>query len=100
VQLTIHLFADTVSDATALLRGPDEVSVERSFLQPRLELDFQCVAVSTFRQHARPAWAGYVDEYFDVDWRHWVTSSMVLLVQAAGRWFAVTFGQGRHLLRT
>lgn len=40
--------------------------------------------------------AGYVDDHFRVEWPGTVSQSFVLAVKADDRWFAVTFGQGRH----
>lgn len=98
MQLTIYLY-DEVADIGNLLREPASNEPKRFTRQPRLALDFECVAIGTFRT-GRPAWTEYLADYFDVDWRASVTNSAVLLAQAAGRWFAVTFGYGRHLLNT
>jgi uncharacterized protein (TIGR04141 family) len=49
----------------------------------------------------RPPWLGFFDGYMDLSvlglWT--ASSSAVLVVCVAERWFAVTFGHGRHLLK-
>ena len=99
VSITVHMFVDGVREPSELIREGDPDGVERWTQEPRLALDFRCVAVGTFQSQDRPMWSRMLDGYFDVDWRSSVSTSVVLLAYVADRWFAVTFGYGRHLLR-
>ncbi|MGI5125993.1 DUF6119 family protein [Pseudonocardia sp. CA-107938] len=94
MQLAIHMFGAQVESPTEMLRLPDDCEP----LQPRLPLDFECVAAGVFRAQGRPVWASYLDDHFDVTWPNSVSRAFVLLAKAGDRWFAVTFGQGRHYL--
>lgn len=79
MQLTIHLFSDAATYYEQLLHDVDAGDVELLTYHPLLALDFECIAAGVFRPQQRPAWADYLDGYFDIDWRGSVTSSLVLL---------------------
>lgn len=100
MQLTIHLFSEAATYSEQLLRDSEAGDVELLTYRPLLTLDFECIAAGAFRPQQRPAWADYLDGYFDIDWRGSVASSLVLLPRVADRFFAVTFGYGRHLLQS
>lgn len=100
MQLTIYLFSEEAIYFEQLLHDAEADDVEFLTYRPRLTLDFDCIAAGVFRPQQRPAWADYLDGYFDIDWRGSVTSSLVLLARVAERFFAVTFGYGRHLLQS
>ncbi len=99
MDITVHLFVSGDWEPDDLLRVDVAAGPDRWTRTPRLALDFACVAVGTFRAQDRPVWSRMLDGYFDVDWPRSVTASVVLVAQVEGRWFAVTFGHGRHLLR-
>jgi uncharacterized protein (TIGR04141 family) len=66
---------------------------------PALGTERESLFVAARDPHA-PWWEGYLDPQVDGElvglWT--ASSSAVLLVEASERLFAVTFGQGRHLL--
>ena len=98
MRLTIHLFTADVTDVRDLVHAPEGGS--HRFLEHKLPLDFPSEAVGVVRAVERPPWAGYLDEYFTIDWQWSASHSVALFAFVANRWFAVTFGHARHLLRT
>ncbi len=99
MSVTVHMFVPGSWHPSDLLRPDADGGTLRQVVEPRLLLDFGCVAVTAFARHDRPVWSRILDEHFDIDWPPSVSSSAAVLAQVADRWFAVTFGQGRHLLR-
>ena len=94
--LTIYLLKEFVSEAEDSIEPAEEV---RGF-----DLDVGGVAAKFFLNPSRvalPAWFSFFEGKVDVA-QHLVksaSSAAVLVFPVAGRWFAVTFGYGRNMLR-
>jgi uncharacterized protein (TIGR04141 family) len=97
--ITVHMFGEETGEPLDLVRDRDPDGAERWYREPDAALDFDCIAVGTFRQQDQPLWSRLLDGYFDIAWPSSISTSVALLARAADRWFAVTFGHGRHLLR-
>jgi uncharacterized protein (TIGR04141 family) len=94
-RLTFSLLKDGL-EPSAALRDPDDVA---GFVVPALNPERPSLFVSARDPHP-PWWQDFLSPHVDGQLRElWTaSSSAVLLLEAAGRLFAVTFGQGRHLL--
>jgi uncharacterized protein (TIGR04141 family) len=94
-KLTVFLLKDHVT-AAAALRDADAVD---SYRVPAISAERDVLFLAGSPPHA-PAWARYLQPHAAGDLQVLLTASAsaVLLLEAAGRLFAVTFGQGRHLL--
>ena len=94
-RLTFSLLKDGLERSDAL-RAPDEL---RGFVVPAIDAERESLFVAARNPHP-PWWKEFLDPHVDGDldglWT--ASSSAVLLLAAATRLFAVTFGQGRHLL--
>ena len=94
--LTIYLLKEFVSEAEDSIEPAEEV---RGF-----DLDVGGVAAKFFLNPSKvalPAWFSFFEGKVDVA-QHLVksaSSAAVLVFPVAGRWFAVTFGYGRNMLR-
>ncbi len=93
--LTIYLLRDTVRRARDAVEAPDEL---RAF-----PVRIGRAAATLFVKPSRvvpPAWIGFFDGHVDLRevLLRSASSAAVLVLSVAGRWFAVTFGYGRHLL--
>ncbi|WP_236789305.1 DUF6119 family protein [Amycolatopsis sp. GM8] len=96
MKLNVHLFGEQTQTFDDLLDLDGEgVHIQR---EPARGLPFRCDVVLVTRRRDRPHWAGYLRDFFDLQWSATSASSAVLLVNVHNRFFAVTFGQGRHLL--
>lgn len=94
--LTIYLLKGTVRGASDAVEGPDDLQVfpirvgratATLFVKPSLVVP--------------PAWVGFFEGHVDLRQvlLRSASSAAVLVLSVAGRWFAVAFGYGRHLLR-
>lgn len=97
--ITIYLLKDHVTAAGDAIEAPTEASDDlKTFL---LQIGDEEATLFVRRSKVgKPEWAklfeGHVD--FPRDLLQSASSAAVLLLAVAGRWFAVTFGYGRHLL--
>jgi uncharacterized protein (TIGR04141 family) len=94
-RLTISLLKEGL-ERSAAIRDPDDAA---SFRVPAIDAERDALFVSATDPHP-PWWEDFLDPHVDGELAALFTasSSAVLLIEAAGRLFAVTFGQGRHLL--
>lgn len=96
MKLNVHLFGEETRNFDELLDLDDEdVHIQRETAHG---LPFRCDVVLVTRRRDRPQWAGYVQEFFDLEWAMTSSSSAALLANVQNRFFAVTFGYGRYLL--
>ncbi len=94
--LTIYLLKNGMRSARDALEAPGKL---RSF-----PIDIGRVAATLFVKPSRvasPAWLAFFEGHLDLSdlLIRSASSAAVLVLSVAGRWFAVTFGYGRHLLR-
>jgi uncharacterized protein (TIGR04141 family) len=97
-KLTISLLKEDVERDEAL-RDPDAVTGYKITSLSKTE---NSLFTASSAPHP-PGWAKYLDPHVSVDLKSALSTasaSAVLLLEASGRIFAVTFGQGRHLLET
>jgi uncharacterized protein (TIGR04141 family) len=94
-RLTVSLLKEALARDEAL-RDPDQL---RAFVVPALDQERDSLFVAARDPHP-PWWEQFLDPHVDgkLDALWTASSSAVLLLEAGGRLFAVTFGQGRHLL--
>ncbi len=94
-KLTVFLLRDGVS-RDAALRAPETLVGHQV---PSVSTRVDSLFLASSPPHA-PAWTQYLDPHVVGDLGGLLTasSSAVLLFEAADRLFAITFGQGRHLL--
>jgi uncharacterized protein (TIGR04141 family) len=94
-KLTIFLLKDGIAPEEAL-RDADAATGHRV---PTISPERDVLFVASNPPH-RPSWARYVAPHTGADLSDLLTASAsaLLLIEAAERLFAVTFGQGRHLL--
>ena len=94
-KLTVFLLKEGTTREQAL-RDHDAATGHRV---PAISEEHDVLFVASTPPHA-PSWARYVAPHTrgDLDDLLTASSSAVLLIEAAERLFAVTFGQGRHLL--
>jgi uncharacterized protein (TIGR04141 family) len=94
-KLTILLLKEGVTPEDAL-RSDREL---HGYRVPSLAGERDSLFVAESAPH-RPRWASYLDAHVqgELSGLFSGSSSVVLLFEAAGRVFAVTFGQGRHLI--
>jgi uncharacterized protein (TIGR04141 family) len=96
-KLTISLLKEDIGREEAL-RDPEKVTGHRI-----ASLDKQKDSLFTASSPTHPpAWAKYLDPHVQTDLKALLSTasaSAVILLEASERVFAVTFGQGRHLLR-
>ncbi len=93
--LTIYLLKGRVRRARDVVEAPDEL---RAF-----PVRIARLAATLFvkpSQVVPPAWVGFFEGHVDLRevLLRSASSAAVLVLSVAGRWFAVTFGYGRHLL--
>jgi uncharacterized protein (TIGR04141 family) len=93
--LTIFLLREGVNHAKKALRDTSKLKL----IEIRADAQKLCeLYVQSPRSHP-PSWGKFFEGYIDIGELGRVsTSAAVLLVTAKRRLFAVTFGQGRHLL--
>lgn len=94
--LTIYLLKDTVRTAHDAVEAPDELR--------EIPARIGRVAGILFVKPSRivpPAWVGFFEGHVDLRevLLRSASSAAVLVLPVAGRWFAITFGYGRHLLQ-
>ena len=94
-KLTIFLLKDGMTPEEAL-RDADAATGHRV---PAISPERDVLFVASSPPHT-PSWARYVAPHTRADLSDLLTasSSALLLIEAAEHLFAVTFGQGRHLL--
>ena len=95
-QLTIYLLKEEVARSVDAIDVSDEVqAVPVPFGHSEATL-----FVKSSRTHP-PAWRSFFDRYVDLSGVDlWSAScAAVLVLSVSSRWFAVTFGYGRHLLK-
>ena len=94
-QLTIYLLKNKVTRAREAIDTSEEVQTVPVPVGP-LEAS---LFVRSSKMHP-PAWRNFFDGYVDLsDLALWTAgSAAVLVLPVSNRWFAVTFGYGRHLL--
>lgn len=94
-KLTIFLLKPAITPGEALR----DVDPDNAHRVAAISEDRDVLFVATSPPHP-PSWARYVEPHTSADLGSLLTasSSAVLLVESAERLFAVTFGQGRHLL--
>jgi uncharacterized protein (TIGR04141 family) len=94
-RLTVSLLKDALERDEAL-RDPDQL---RAFVVSALDQERNSLFVAARHPHP-PWWEQFLNPHVDgkLDDLWTASSSAVLVVEASGRLFAVTFGQGRHLL--
>jgi uncharacterized protein (TIGR04141 family) len=94
-RLTFSLLKEGLERGDAL-RNPGDV---RGFVVPALHSERDSLFVAARDPHP-PWWKDFLNPHVDgeLDDLWTASSSAVLLLEAAARLFAVTFGQGRHLL--
>jgi uncharacterized protein (TIGR04141 family) len=94
-KLTVSLAKEDVG-REGVLRDPGRLS---SFVVRSLDRDLPSLFIASSPPH-EPRWASYLNEHVvgEPPQVYAASSSAVLLVGASDRLFAVTFGQGRHLL--
>lgn len=93
IRLSVHLFDNEVEGWDSALRSSE---FDRQL--PREGAPFDCILVTSVSSGQEPDWVEYLSRYFDVDWQPARRVALTLLVRVRGRIFAVTFGNGRHLL--
>lgn len=93
MRLSVHLFDKGVADWDDALRYPE---LDRQ--RPEEQAPFDCVLVTSYSSGHEPDWVEYLSRYFNVEWYPARRAALALLVRIQGRVFAVTFGNGRHLL--
>jgi uncharacterized protein (TIGR04141 family) len=94
-KLTVFLLKDGVTPETALC-GAERVSAHRV---PAISAARDVLFVAASAPHA-PSWAAYLVPHAsgDLGQLQTASASAALLLESGDRLFAVTFGQGRHLL--
>ncbi|RZS36963.1 uncharacterized protein (TIGR04141 family) [Herbihabitans rhizosphaerae] len=98
MELSVHLFSEHASTRDDLLDPPDDATIRPA--NKLADLDFDCELAYVHRRSSDlPEWSRYVRPYFDVMWgTRGTTVSAALLPRLGDRFFAVTFGHGRHIL--
>jgi uncharacterized protein (TIGR04141 family) len=61
-------------------------------------LPFDVVAFVERRRRTTPSWLRFLDRHFDVAGVTNVSTAFVLVFEAAGRWWALSFGTGYHAI--
>ncbi|MEV8539511.1 DUF6119 family protein [Streptomyces sp. NPDC051572] len=93
MKLTINLARKNVSTMTDLIR-PIYLEMENGLEQlPAFEtLEFPAIAFIQRDKPTQPKWLGFLGAHFNVSEVHNLTTSVLLILQAHDRIFAVTFG--------
>ena len=97
VSLTIFLLKDGIKDSEAI-----DSESKRQARSVAVELDGKQIGTLHVKQNPEhpPGWAKFFDGAVDLKARELRAASVsaILLIRAAGRLFALSFGHGRHML--
>lgn len=100
MKLTIYLLRDSVIDLSSVILTRYKEKGDYIEIEPTTKLPFPCRAWLQRNKSKTPRWLGWLSRAFDLQKENLTnqSNSFVLVLEAANRRFAVTFGYGFNVI--